>query len=172
MDSTMVVLRLLHIGAAVFWVGAAFTFFLFVGPSAKALGNDGQGKFMDQITRVRRFPTVVLVAGLITVLAGATMYYIDSSGFSNGWMTSPTGIGFGIGALAGILSFSTGPLVIVPTIGKLQSIGGRLQSEQRAPTPEEGAILAALDQRLTTVGRIDLVLLAIAVCFMATSRYL
>ncbi len=171
-DIVMVVLRVLHIAAGVFWVGAAFAFFLFVDPSAKALGPDVEGKFLDQITRVRRFPMVILSAGLITVLAGLAMYYRDSNGFSNGWIGTPTGIGFTIGGLAAIVSFLTGPLVILPTIKKLQGVGGRLEAEHRPPTPEEGAELAALDQRLTTIGKIDLVFLSVAVLFMATSRYL
>ncbi len=35
MDVFQIVLRLIHIGAGVFWVGAAFAFFLFFRPSAK-----------------------------------------------------------------------------------------------------------------------------------------
>ena len=155
MDIVMVVLRVLHIAAGVFWVGAAFAFFLFGDPSAKALGPGVEGKFLDKITRVRRFPMVILGAGLITVLAGLAMYYRDSNGFSNGWIGTPTGIGFTIGGLAAIVSFLTGPLVILPTIKKLQTIGGRLEAEHRPPTPEQGAELGALDRRLTTIGKIE-----------------
>ncbi|MDP9483429.1 MAG: hypothetical protein M3P84_09425 [Chloroflexota bacterium] len=171
MDPFLLVLRVLHIGAGVFWVGAAFAFFLFVSPSAKALGPDAHGAFMDQVVR-RRFPMVVLVAGIVTVFAGALLYLRDSGGLSMAWISSPTGAGFTIGAAAAIVSLALGPLVILPSISSLQALGGRLKAEGRPPTPEEGATLDALDRRLTQVGQFDLVLLTVAVVMMATARYL
>jgi uncharacterized membrane protein len=171
MDPFILLLRLLHIGSAIFWVGSAFTFFLFVSPSAKAIGPDAQGAFMNEVVR-RRFPMVVLVAGIITVLAGALLYLRDSGGLSSAWVTSPTGIGFSIGAVAAIISLVLGPTVILPTISNLYALGGQLKAEGRPPTPEEGAILHALDRRLTVVGQFDLVLLSVAVVMMATARYL
>ena len=85
----------------------------------------------------------------------------------------PTGLGFTIGAIAAIVSLSLlGPLSILPTISKLQALGGRLKAEARPPTPEEGATLHALDRRLTQIGQLDLVLLLVAVVMMATARYL
>lgn len=77
-----------------------------------------------------------------------------------------------MGAVAAIISLALGPLAILPGITQLQAIGGRLRAEGRPPTPDEGATLHALDQRLTRVGQIDLVLLLVAVVMMATARYL
>lgn len=172
MDLVVIVLRLLHIVSGILWVGAAFAFFLFVMPSSKALGPERHGAFMEQITKVRRFPRYAITTGAITVLAGAALYWIDSDGFTSAWMRTPTGIGFSIGAIAGIASFALGPAAIAPTIAKLEALGDRLKAEGRPPTAEEGATLQALDQRMTLIGRVDLVLLAVAITFMATSRYL
>lgn len=171
MDPYLLVLRLLHIGFGIFWVGGAYTFFLFVSPSAKALGPDANGAFMNEVVR-RRFPMVVLVAGIVTVLAGALLYLRDSGGLSMTWIRTPTGTAFSIGAVAAIVSLALGPLVILPTITKLQTLGGQIKTEGRPPTPEEGATLHALDRRLTQVGQFDLVLLTVAVVMMATARYL
>ena len=171
MDLVVIVLRLLHIVSGVLWVGAAFAFFLYVVPSSKALGPDRHGAFIEQMIKVRRFPRYVITAGAITVLAGAALYWIDSDGFTSAWLRTPTGIGFSIGAVAGIASFALGPVAIAPTIAKLEAVGDRLKAEGRPPTPEEGATLQALDRRMTTIGRVDLVLLSVAVAFMATSRY-
>ena len=99
------------------------------------------------------------------------MYLRDAGGLQL-WLGSATGIGFTIGAAAGIVSLALGPAVIVPTIGRLDAIGMTLETEHRPPTPEEGARIQALQGRLDTAGKVDLVFLAIAVLFMATSRYL
>lgn len=172
MDVVQIVLRLIHIAAGVFWVGATFAFFLFMRPSAKAIGPDGEGAFMDQLMRVRNFPRAMSIATGLTVAAGALLYWRASGGLNDAWLTSGTGIGFSIGALAAIVSFLVGPIVLGPTVDKLGKIGGRLKEERRPPTAEEGATLMALDERLTRIGAIDLVLLGVAVFFMAISRYL
>lgn len=171
MDYGILILRILHIGAGAFWVGAAFAFFLFVQPSLKALGPEGEGAFMRDLTKVRRFPTVILVATVITVGAGALLYIRNAGGLEL-WLDSRTGVGFTIGASAAIVSFLLGPLGILPTIKKLEAIGDTLMAERRHPTPEEGATLGALQARLRKIGAVDLVFLAIAILFMSMSRYL
>lgn len=171
MDWFLILLRVVHIGAAVFWVGSAFAFFLFVQPAVRSLGPDAEGAFMGNFTRVQRFPMIILGATLLTVGAGLILYLRNAGGLQL-WLGSPTGIGFTIGASAAIVSFALGPSVILPTIAKLDAIGKALEAGRRAPTQEEGATIQALQARLHSVGRIDLVFLAIAVLFMATSRYL
>lgn len=171
MDWYVILLRVVHIGSAVFWVGAAYAFFLFVQPAVRSLGPDSEGKFMGNLTRVQRFPTIIFVATILTVGAGLLLYLRDAGGLQL-WLGSRTGVGFTIGALAGIVSFAIGPSVILPTIGKLDEIGKTLEAGHRPPTPEEGAAIQALQARLHTFGKVDLVFLAIAVVLMATSRYL
>ena len=156
MDVTLLLLRVLHIGSAIFWVGSAFAFFLFFQPSAHSLGPDGEGAFMANLTRVRRFPMVILGAGIVTVGAGLTLYLRNAGGLQL-WISSPTGIGFTIGAIAAIISFALGPLAILPTLGKLDAIGGSLAADHRPPTPDELATIQALQGRLRTVGKVDLV---------------
>jgi uncharacterized membrane protein len=170
-DYGILILRVLHICAGAFWVGAAFAFFLFVQPSLKALGPDGEGAFMRDLTKVRRFPTVILIATLVTVVAGALLYIRNAGGVEL-WLDSTVGVGFTIGAAAALVSFLLGPLGILPTIKKLEAIGEALMAERRPPTPEESAALGALQARLRMIGAIDLVFLAIAILFMSMSRYL
>ncbi len=54
----VVLLRLVHIGAGVFWVGSVFTFFVFVQPAAVAVGPDGQ-RFTYELLHHRRLPSVI-----------------------------------------------------------------------------------------------------------------
>ena len=171
MDWFLILLRVTHIGSAIFWVGSAFAFFLFIQPAIRSLGPDTEGAVLGQLSRVQRFPMVIFGATILTVGAGLILYLRDAGGLQL-WLGSATGVGFTIGAAAGVVSFAIGPSVIVPSIGRLEAIGTTLAAEHRPPTPEEGATIQALQARLGTFGKIDLFFLAIAVLFMATSRYL
>jgi uncharacterized membrane protein len=61
----VVILRVIHIGSGVFWVGGIFTFFLFVQPAAVALGPGG-APFTFQLLHHRRFGVVLLSAAIVT----------------------------------------------------------------------------------------------------------
>ena len=172
MDIGLLLLRVVHIASGAFWVGAAFAFVLFVVPSANALEPPATKAFMDQIIKKRRYSDIIFASTVFTVAAGALLYWRDSNGFRAEWITSPTGIGFTIGALAAIVSFLIGPLALLPRIKRLQALGDTLEREHRPPTPEEGAEFGRLNAGLRTWGAIDLVGLSIAVVMMATARYL
>ena len=73
MDVYLIILRILHIAAGVFWVGAAALFFFFVEPTVKALGPTG-GAFMGHLSKVKRMPLVILMSAGLTVLAGILLY--------------------------------------------------------------------------------------------------
>jgi uncharacterized membrane protein len=171
-DVVLLLLRIIHIGTGVFWVGAAFALFLFVEPSTKVLEPPERKKFLDELIKGRRYSTAILVASTLTILAGAVLYWRASGGLNATWITSATGLGFTIGALAAIVSWLLGPFAILPTIEALDRLGGEMLTAGRPPTPEEGARMGALSARLQTVGRIDLAMLTVAVLAMAVARYL
>jgi hypothetical protein len=156
--------------AGAFWIGAAFTTFGFLEPTMTKLGADGQ-KFAEEMMARRRFPTIVFWSTVVAVAAGLILYWRDSGGLQLGWITSPPGIGFTIGALAAIVVFILGPTVLLPNFAKLGAIGSRLAAEQRPPTPEEGAELHRAQETLKVTGRIDFALLGVAIICMATARY-
>ena len=60
----LLVLRLIHIGAAAFWVGAVFAFFLFVQPAAMAVGPDAT-KFTYQLLHHKRFGVAILASAVV-----------------------------------------------------------------------------------------------------------
>ena len=171
MDWYMVVLRIVHILTGAFWVGAAYTTFAFIVPTSQAIGADSQ-RFMEQMMGRRRFPTIVLTATVFTVVSGILLYWRDSNGFSSPWMSSPTGIGFSIGALAAIVSFLIGPLVLLPTFNRLGALGAQIAAAGGPPSAEQMSELHTLQRRIRNWGIADLVFLTIAVFFMAISRYL
>ena len=56
----ILVLRLIHVASGAFWVGAVFSFFLFVSPTARALGPEGQ-RFVAHLISRQRFSNAILV---------------------------------------------------------------------------------------------------------------
>jgi uncharacterized membrane protein len=167
----LVLLRLVHILGAVFWVGAAYVMFLFVQPTAQATAPESQ-RFMLHLLGKRHLTEAVLAAALLTGGAGALLYLRDSGGLRLEWMTQPQGLGFTIGGVAGgvaLLLFLFGGY---PAGRRLVDIGRRVQAEGRPPTEPEARALMAAQQRLRWIGVVNLVLLGIAAVAMATARYL
>jgi uncharacterized membrane protein len=171
-DWLLLLLRVVHIGGGVFWVGAAFTFFVFVAPSLEVLPLTNRKAFLDQFVGRRRFVTVTLAAATLTVLAGAALYWRNSGNLNPAFLNSAYGLGFTVGGLAGLLAWLIAVLLIGPTFVELSRLGEQLLAAGRPPTAEEGARLATLGARLRIASRVLLTSLAIAVLFMAVSRYL
>ena len=169
-DPLLLLLRVVHIGAGIFWVGAAYTMFLFLQPTVRDLGPDGQ-KFMANLTGKRRFPTFVLAAAALTVAAGAVLYWRDSAGLQLGWIVSPTGIGFTIGSVAAVIAFITGPVFVVPTMNRMRALGQQAMASGQPPGPEAASQLHRLERRLRIASLINVTLLTVAVVTMATARY-
>ncbi|HUS21471.1 MAG TPA: hypothetical protein VMZ66_05595, partial [Aeromicrobium sp.] len=114
-DPVMLVLRLLHIGAGVLWVGAAWSFHFFVIPALRIAGGETEKRVLDIALRQRKLSTVILSATLVAVGAGATMLVIDISRYGlQTWFNSGFGIGITIGATAAIIAFILGPTLILP----------------------------------------------------------
>jgi hypothetical protein len=171
MDTYLVVLRIVHILAGVFWVGAAVTTILFLQPTAREVGP-AAGPFMAHLGGKKRLADWVLGAGGLTILAGLLMYWKVSGGLDGDWLTSAQGVSLTIGALCAIAAFSIGVSVVRPTIMATLAIGREVAASGGPPTPEQGARLQALQERGTSIGRVVLPLLVVAVAGMAAARYL
>jgi uncharacterized membrane protein len=102
MNYLMLILRLTHILAGVFWVGATLTTIVYLKPTLESSGEAGQKVLERFVTNIRLF-TAMTAAGILTVIAGYTMYWLDSDGFSSAWTHSGPGIGFAIGGASGLL---------------------------------------------------------------------
>ena len=171
MDTYMVVLRIVHILAGVFWVGAALTTFLFLQPTAREVGP-AAGPFMAHLAGKKRLVDWVLRAAGLTILAGLLMYWRVSGGLDTDWIGSAEGIAVTVGALCGIAAFSLGLTVIRPSIMATLAIGKAVAESGGPPSPEQGAQLQALQKRGHAVGQVIVPLLVVAVSGMAAARYL
>jgi hypothetical protein len=170
-QTLQIVLRILHIGTGVFWAGTAWFFFGWVEPTTKAIGPQA-GPFMHHVVAQRRIVPFILAAATVNVLAGLTLYWRASGGLNSVWLSSPTGIGFTIGAICAIVAWTIGVSVIGPTVEALDRAGGAMAASGRPPTPDEMRRFHALQVRLHRSGLADTFLLIGAVLMMATSRYL
>lgn len=171
MDWLTMALRVIHIAAGVFWVGAAFTFFLFVQPSASALGPNAAA-FMQQMNVKRRFPQVVIAAAALTVIAGGVLYWRVTGGLRLETILTPIGLSFTTGGITATIAFLVAAFGVRPRVNAMSAIGGRLAAEGRPPTAEEAAELGQLQRSARSLGLLNLVLLTVAVVTMAAARYL
>ncbi|UCH60491.1 MAG: hypothetical protein JSV61_03175 [Anaerolineales bacterium] len=169
MNILMIILRIVHIFSGVLWVGAAFFNVMFVQPSVRASGADGQkvSQYMVQKTRLTSY---VYGTATLNILAGLAMYYI-LSGFRLSFLRSGYGLVLTIGALAGLISWALVIFMVRDIFGRMGAIGKLIQSQGGPPTPEQASELQALGVRLTSLGNYGLFFMAIAVLGMSAARY-
>lgn len=162
MNALMLLLRLTHILAGVFWVGTTITTSLYLRPTVEATGEAGQ-KVMLHLDKNAQLFRAMTVAGILTVLAGYSMYWLDSDGFRSPWMHSGPGIGFAIGGAAALFGF-----IFRVLANRNMAALRRLNSESKN-SPQK---LTSLLKTQSLLNRLNTWSLIIAVIFMATARYL
>ncbi|HEY9151864.1 MAG TPA: hypothetical protein VIN60_03185 [Anaerolineales bacterium] len=166
MNYSVVALRLIHVFSGVFWVGSALFIAFFITPVAEATADTGQ-KFMMHLITKSRFTMVMTASAFLTVLAGGTLYWIDSGGFASGWTGSATGWGFGVGGIFGVVGLIFGSMV-----GRYSSMLGKIGSQiQGKPTPAQTSQIQTIQKQLKIVSAIDTIALIVALVCMATARY-
>lgn len=109
MNIHLLILRLVHIFAGIFWGGGALVMSLFVAPTVESTGASGQ-LFVQHIMNKLRLHIFMTMAGVTIVLGGALLYWHDSNGFTSAWMKSGAGIGFTTGAVFGLIAFISGAI--------------------------------------------------------------
>jgi uncharacterized membrane protein len=166
MNYYLLVLRILHIGAGVFWVGSTLILATVISPALKKTGESGQ-KFVDYLVKHHRFGTESAGAGGMAGIAGLLLYWRDSAGLTSGWMTSSVGIGFAVGALLGLIGFIFGFLNDRNMKVMLQLREGF----QGTPTDEQMSQLQLLGKQQNMYLSICTVSLTLALWIMATARY-
>jgi hypothetical protein len=168
-DIVMIVLRLIHILAGVFWVGGVVVLAGFLQPTAKALVPEGP-KFMQ---RLMAGPLLVGLSAAppLTVLAGLLMYWRDSAGLSIAWIATGTGLVFTLGGLLGISAMLVGFLVSRPAAVGLATVGKEIQAGGKPPTPEQLGKIGRFQVMLTQGANWTAILAVLALVAMASARY-
>jgi hypothetical protein len=166
-NTVVLILRFLHVFLGVFWAGSGLFLAFFLGPAVKAAGPDG-GKVMARIS-ASKWPIAIAASALLSTLAGFALYFINWGQASS----TPSGIGFSIGGLFGLLSLIVGGAIVGPTSAKAARLGQEIQAAGGGPPPADKlAEMGKLQMRLERATNINALLLVIAVLMMSISRYL
>ncbi len=170
MNGEILVLRLVHILCAVFWVGTTMftTFFLL-----PALGSAGPaaGAVMAGLQR-RRFMVVLPVTAVLTILSGLRLLDIASSHFQGAYFRSATGMAFATSAALALIAFVIGMSTVRPAAARAGALGARMAT---ATDAERATLAGELDRarrRASSWGLGVVLLLILAAAGMAVARYL
>jgi hypothetical protein len=169
MDLLQIVLRVIHIGAGIFWVGSATFLLVFVEPTMNALGPRA-GAFMAHLNTARKMPQVIAVSALLTIAAGLALYWRDTSGFDPDLISTPFGIGLTVGAITAIAAFVIGLTMVRPRVERLGALGAAAGSG--TATPDQLEELGTLQRSLRSISILNEVLLVVAVVAMVSARNL
>lgn len=166
----LIILRLLHIGCGIGWAGGTIYLAFFVEPAVRSSGPEG-AKFMQQLMRTNRFPIVIMLMAIITVLAGSLLIWKMSAGLQTAWIMSENGMVLTVGALLAISAFLIGFFVSRPASFRMEKIAKAIAISGGVPTPAQKEELIILRNKLGVAGRIIALLLIIAIVGMSIFRY-
>jgi hypothetical protein len=168
----MIVFRLLHIVAGALWVGSAFLFVGFIGPSAAEVGPSA-GPLLHAVVKKRKVPKVITGLAATTVAAGWVMWLRDLNDYGSlgDWVGSRFGLGITIGAVLATIAFVEGAYGIGRNVERMVDLGDTIAASGGPPSPEQSAEIGRIGAALERFGKIDLVLLLLAVAAMSTAQY-
>jgi len=154
MSTTILILRVLHIGFGAFWVGTdAFITFLLL-PRLRTLGPNIERRVMAAIMR---FVSGIFLTG---IMRGWTVNWV----FASGWGTAIF-VGFVGNVIALIVGFGLLPPVMIHADKLERSFEGRQPAVAETEEFDKLSVRAAILSKLNTV------LLIVVVLSMAVARF-
>jgi len=166
----MVILRLIHIFAGIFWVGTIWYFALFFLPRVKTFGQE-QGRIMQTMSG-QPFPTYMTTAAISVALSGILMYWYTSAGFKAAWIFTPPGVILTLAALLGIFAVLEGFFISRPAAERMAQLGREAAAASGPPAPAVMQEMQALSARLERGIYRTAVVILLTVIGMAVFRYL
>lgn len=167
----MIVLRLIHIIAGIFWVGTVFLIAWFLIPTQKAAGMAGL-TFVEELMLRKKLRIYLMLAMIFTILSGLAMYARVSMLTHGQWASSTMGRVLGFGALCAIIAGGIGGSSGRRAGLKMIAISQDIRNSGGAPSTAQQAELDAVHNKAATEMKIVAALLVIAVATMAAARYL
>lgn len=169
MNATMVVLRLLHIGAGVFWAGTVLFVGFMLEPSVRAAGPAG-GQVMQQL-QLRKYAIVMPTAALVAILSGFELLRRSYPGGPAAWIATRSGVTFLVGGTAALITLLMGITFVLPLVKRMGALAAQMGASGSVPDPSVAAQLVVVRGSLTRYTRIATALVIITVVCMAVARY-
>lgn len=166
----LIALRLIHVVGGAFWVSVVGFFRLFLYPALASLGVENP-RFSQALNQRNRFAIFMRLITVGNILSGFVLYYLSSGGLKWSWITSGPGIGFSLGALAGIGAFVAGGIGIGRVSPLLQAASRELAAQGKDAQPELASRVKALQRSFHLYETLDFWFLVAAMLLMATARY-
>ena len=166
MNIEFIILRILHIVFGVFWAGSAIFLASILEPRLKLMGPAVQGAVMRALMPV--MIPAMLFSATVTIFAGIAL----ALRLRGGELDSFLNTGWGLMILVGFITSMIAYILGMMTSASGRRLGSLVDSmEGRSPTTEESARMHKLRSRLTIFGRINAILVVIAVATMASARF-
>jgi hypothetical protein len=168
----MIVFRFLHITAGVLWVGSAFLFVGFIGPSAAEVGPSA-GPLLHVVVKKRKVAKVITGLATVTVVAGWIMWLrlVSQAPSLGDWVGHSYGLVLKIGGVLATIAFLLGYFGVGKNVERLVDLSDEVAASGGPPSPEQQAAIQHIGGELEKHGKLDLVLLLLAVVAMATAQY-
>ena len=133
----MLVFRFLHIVAGVLWVGSAFLFVGFIGPSAAEV-RPSAGPLLTAAVKKRKVAKVITGLGGTTVLAGWILWLRAMSQASSlgDWVTSRFGLVLTIGAVLATIAAFEGAIGVGRNVERIVDLGNAAAAAGGPPSAE------------------------------------
>jgi len=160
-------LRIVHVVAAVIWVGGAALVVLYVQPAAEKLGPVG-GQFLEELFLRRKVSRYFAIASTLVILAGVSLYLKNYLSVA----TTLPALAFLLGGILGITAWVRGGTVLQRAFASLAAISEEIKANAGPPSAELMARQQLATARLKRIGRLDLGLVLGAAVLMSVARYL
>lgn len=165
MPFVITVLRVVHVFAAVYWVGVTFFMLANLEPTVKSAGAEGT-RFMARLATVGGLSRWTGIAGAVVVLTGLLMIG-PVTGNLNPSVLFGSRLPLTLGALAGLASGISGGLIQGRSAAQMIRLGAAIAAQGQPPTPEQAAALGRLQAAISSGTRLSAVLMTIALLGMA-----
>jgi len=96
---------------------------------------------------------------------------MDEYGGIGNWVGSTFGLVLTIGAVLATIAFFLGWFGVGRNVERMVALGEQIAGGGGPPTDEQGAQMGRIQKNLEIAGKVDLVLLLLAVAAMSTARY-
>ena len=170
-DYYVILLRIIHVFAGVFWAGGTFFFVSAIAPAIRLAGPDG-GKFMQHLAQQGRMALSLSAAAVLSAASGLLLYWRTSGHLNGAWITSGPGLALTIGGASGLVAATYGAVFVRATSARMGQLARQIHASGGPPSPEQQAEAQQLGAQLGTGAVWTAGLLVVALLGMSMSQYL